>query len=105
MPRRPLPRREVLKDYSKLGGGAAGVVAFDSPHEFLTGIRKVDGHRAIRTVCSVILDGPVNEFVSRKISSGCEREILEWIRKLGQSTTASPFRVAGANEVEWTSSL
>ena len=94
---------EEMKNYSIHSSGTDQPEYFDNRFYFKIGARKSGEKRVMRAVCGVVVDGPVHETVSLGAKAGCEKRFLRRIRMVSQSTATSPYRAAGAAEIEWKS--
>lgn len=94
--------RHAMQGYSMHSSGA-GYARIDKAQYYEIGTRRDDGRIAVRAMCGVIYDVPLDEAVSMQVKSDCEGHLLRTVKYLGQQRKISPYRVAGPSEFEWES--
>ncbi len=92
--------REEMQDYSMHATGDERVPG-GKPKFFETGTRMDEGRIAVRAMCGVIIDVPLDDGVSMQARSDCESNLLRTVTALSQEQPASPYRVAGPSGFEW----
>lgn len=95
--------RQELNRHAVLSSGNKNADQFKNPFAYSTGMLRGDGNRKLRSLCGLVLDGPIDEINSAKLQKLCEEELLERIRLLSQSEATSPYIAAGAAELQWES--
>ncbi len=97
--------REEMKDYSTHSSvsGSGIFEHFNGAFVMETGARRDGEQLVVRAVCGVIVDGQPDNTAPERTRARCEKWILRAIRMLSQPQGTSPYRVAGAAEVEWKS--
>ena len=94
---------EQMKNYSVHSSMTGSSEYIDGRLDIITGTRRQGEQIAVRAVCGVVLDGQLSETVSMRTRAECEKYMLRTIMKVSQPQSASPYRAAGADEVEWNS--
>jgi hypothetical protein len=91
-----------MNGYSTHSSGG-GTSDSNLPQRFATGERRIDGRVAVRAICAVILDLPLDESVSAESRSFCQSRLRRTVKKLSQPQAKGPYRVAGPSEFDWES--
>lgn len=91
---------DAMQGYSTHSSGS-GTIGLDTPRGFQAGARRVDGRISVRALCGVVLGQGHDAAVTTKIESYCESRLFGTVRKLSQSQTTGPYRVAGPSEFAW----
>lgn len=97
--------REEMQSYAMFSSGGIVVENFDDFVTIETGTLWHERQMGVRGMCGVVIDGQADDAMAETIRLGCEMEVLRTIMKLSQPSAASPFRAAGASEVEWNSRI
>jgi len=92
---------EAMGDYQMHSSGDDISGVLSEPLYIETGTRRQGGQIDVRAVCGVLLGDESNDAVPVMARSACERRMLRTIKLLSQPKDASPYRAAGAGEIEW----
>lgn len=91
-----------MKGYSSHSSGG-GTTGSHRPQLFETGARRIEGRVAVRAVCGSIVQPPPAKDVLTDSRTFCEGKLQRTVRKLSQSQSKGPYRVAGPSEFDWES--
>jgi len=93
--------RDEMQDHSMHVSGNVSSKSIDGSLLIDMGTRWHGIRLELRALCGVVVYGQFDEAIAAATQSGCEQALLKRIRMLSQSQSVSPYRAAGAAEIEW----